>query len=322
MIELLEKPETCDLPSVDCYWNPGEQTTREHLKLMMLHQAAGFGGLVGRVVGRLARESVGILTYHRIARTCPGVPAPTINVTPETFRRQLTELKNAGFHFASLSSVLDACQRPELANALPERTVVVTFDDIYDNVFQNAWPVLSELEIPATFFISTAFIDSDEPFLFDPWARQYRDQILPESWKPITDAHLRSMLDTGDAELGAHTHTHQDFRGRAKEFAADVECGLQELQQRYGRQPLPFAFPYGSPRMGFCSEPLMDAVKQLGLRCGLTTGSHANGIDSSAFGWGRFHVFEHDTPHSLAAKLDGWYEWLPKMKNLLGGALR
>ena len=97
---------------------------------------------------------------------------------------------------------------------------------------------------------------------------------------------------------------------------------MNALQDRCDVDELPFAFPYGCPRQGFCSSPLMDAVIDNGLRCGLTTASQTNKIDTSPFGWGRFHVFEHDTPNSLAARLDGWYEWLPKTKDLLTGLVR
>jgi hypothetical protein len=307
------------LPPLDSYWSPQRETIRERVKLQLLHQISNFAGLLRPVLGRLAKSSVSVLTYHRIAPRCNGVPFPTINVTPETFRAQLQGLKRSGFQFGSLSSVLDACEAAGDGGVpdLPERTVVVTFDDIYDNVFQHAWPVLQELNIPVTFFVSTAFIDSPEPFLFDPWAQQHRDAVPEEAWLPITDAHLRTMLDTGLAELGAHTDTHQDFRNRPQAFAADMAIGVQKLRHRYKVERLPFAFPYGIPRMGFTAEALMDVTKGLGLRCGLSTGGNTNKLTSSPFGWGRFHVFQHDNSRSLAAKIDGWYEWLPKIKNIL-----
>lgn len=308
------------LPPLASYWKPGNETVREQVKLQLLHQVSNFAGFLRPVLGRLAKSSVSILTYHRIAPKCKGVPFPTINVTPDKFREQLLGLKKAGFQFASLSSVLDACDKANVTGAVPdvpERTVVVTFDDIYDNVFHNAWPVLQELNIPVTFFVSTAFVDSVEPFLFDPWAQQYRDSVPDDAWLPITDAHLRTMLESDLVELGAHTDTHQDFRNRPQAFAADMAIGAQKLRQRYGADKLPFAFPYGIPRMGFTAEALMNVTRGLGLRCGLSTGSHTNKLSSSPFGWGRFHVFQHDNTRSLAAKIDGWYEWLPKIKNLL-----
>ena len=306
--------ENGSLPPLDCYWNPGPETKRERLKLRLLHGVSQAGGLLRRVFGSLAKSSVGILTYHRIAPKYAGVPFPTINVTPDRFRRQIVGLQRQGFRFVALGSVLSA-QRA--GATLRDKTVVLTFDDIYDNVFQNAFPILQELKIPATVFISTAFIDSKEPFLFDPWAIENQQQLPTEAWLPITDEHLRAMLASGLIELGAHTHTHRDFRNRPVEFAADLERGVHELSSRYDAKRMSFAFPYGSPRMGFCDGDMMGAVASLGLRCGLTTGPHTNPTATSPFGWGRFHVFQHDTPNSLAAKLEGWYEWLPKLKNKL-----
>lgn len=307
-------PDIRQLPSADCYWRPEPETPRERMKQQVAIKISEAGGTLRHVFGRLAKSSVGILTYHRVTEAVPGVPFPTINVTPATLRTQLTSLKRAGFQFESLSKVLDA---QAAGQSLPERTVVVTFDDIFDNVFQNAWPLLQELNIPATCFISTAFIDAQQPFLFDPWAQEYKEQIPVESWKPVTTEHLQSMVDSGLVELGAHTHTHQDFRQSPEEFVADLKTGIQELETRFGVSELTFSFPYGSPRMGFCNSALMKAVKNAGLRCGLSTESRTNRISTSPFGWGRFHVFEEDTPLSLAGKLDGYYEWLPELKNKL-----
>ena len=298
------------------FWNPGPESFGERFKLRALHRTTQASGMAGRLFGRLATQSVGILTYHRIAARCAGVPAPTINVTPDTFRQQLVGLQRRGFRFASLGSVLSA---RTAAAKLRERTVVLTFDDIYDNVFLNALPVLQELRIPATVFISTAFIDSADPFPFDPWAQKYQSQVPVTAWQPITDEHLRGMLSCGLIELGAHTHTHQDFRNDASGFAVDVATGIEILQSEYAVRSMAFAFPYGSPRLGFCDQSLMSVVQDLDLRCGLTTGPHTNPGKSSPFGWGRFHVFEHDSAATLAAKLDGWYEWLPRLKNRFVG---
>lgn len=309
---IASSPNSDALPSVDRYWNPGVESIREKLKQRTLHQISEASGTLRHVFGRLANSTVGILTYHRITDAIDGVPFPTINVTPALFQLQLQGLQKKGFRFESLTNVLgiQASGKP-----LPERTVVITFDDIYDNVFQNAWPVLREMNIPATCFISTAFLDTKQPFLFDPWARKHCQKIPLDAWKPVTSEHLHEMLDTGLIQLGAHTHTHQDFRDTPEEFADDLGIGIQELQSAFGVSNLPFAFPYGSPRSGFCNAKLMQAVKESGLCCGLSTESRTNSINSSPFGWGRFHVFNHDSPQSLAAKLDGYYEWLPRLKN-------
>lgn len=298
------------------FWTGEEPSFREQLKLKVMHQTARVGGVLGRVLGRRARNTFGVLTYHRIAPHIAETVEPTINVRPARFRRQLLGLKRRGFKFWTLSAVLDAIDR---YRRVPERLVAVTFDDIFDNVYSNAWPVLRELQIPATFFVSTQYVDTDEPFPFDPWARKNSSAIPRDAWLPIQDVHLREMLDSNLIELGAHTHSHQDFRQDIPGLRQDVEYSLRVLAERYGVRHPSFAFPYGSCRLGFCSDAMTDVIRQSGIRCALTTDSRVNQFGADRFAWGRFHVFDEDTPLTLGAKLDGWYEWAPLLKRRLFG---
>lgn len=317
-----------DWNDVSHFWNPGPATFREHAKLRLLHGIAVGSGCFRPIFGRLATSTFGVLTYHRITeRRCASrdgrATEPSINVSPEQFRKQLLGLKEKGFQFCSLADVIEASSKwSRQGGSFPERLVAVTFDDIYDNVFHNAWPVLKEFKIPATVFISTAFLDSIEPFPFDHWAKQFLTDVPRRDWLPIQSKNLEQMLDSDLIDVGAHTHTHQDFRTRPHDFARDLNVGIEQLQNRFCEGELPFAFPYGIPRLGFANQQLMEHVRDAELTCGLTTGSHTNACDCSPFGWGRFHVFEHDTAASLSAKLDGYYQWLPAVKNKVTSAFK
>lgn len=326
---------------VSNFWNPGPATLRENAKLRLLHGITVGSGCFRPVFGRIAKSNFGILTYHRItpktlASRDGRVTKPSINVSPGRFYEQLSGLQKKGFQFRSLSDVIGTSTKlsnetmaadetmsgEAAADCPPERVVVVTFDDIYDNVFHNAWPVLQELNIPATVFVSTAYLDSADPFPFDHWAQQFNGDVPRMDWRPIQHSNLEQMLGSDLIEVGAHTHTHQDFRTRPDDFAKDLDLGIQKLKERFSVEDVPFAFPYGVPRLGFANQQLMRHVCNTRLTCGLTTGSHTNQLGSSPFGWGRFHVFEHDTVSSLAAKLDGYYEWLPELKNRVTSVLR
>lgn len=307
-------PGTLPLPPVDDYWNPGEPGPRYRARLAALHQVSKLGGMLRQMLGTRITNAVGVLTYHRISPVCRGLPEPTINVTPVRFRRQIVGLLRRGFRFISLQEALDAQAQ---GREFLESTVVLTFDDIYDNVYEHAFPILQELEIPATCFVASGFIDSEAPFLFDPWARAHHDRVPRSAWRPITGRHLRKMVNSGLVEIGAHSHTHRDFRLCPDAFCKDVMHGVRVLADSFGAEPSVFAFPYGAPQLGFCCEQWHKELYEHGFRCGLTTASHTNRLSDSPFGWGRFHVFDHDTAGSLAAKLDGWYEWLPNLRRRL-----
>jgi peptidoglycan/xylan/chitin deacetylase (PgdA/CDA1 family) len=301
------------------FWIPAAATGVERLKLRLLHHYAELMHYAGQLTCDRPRDTCAILTYHRIALESADCETPTINVTPHNFRRQLIGLIRKGFRFVSLSELLAAREQPSETN---ERRVAVTFDDIFDNVYQNAWPVLQELNIPATVFISTAFVDSIAPFPFDRWGRN-NVGLAPESaWRPIQQVHLEAMLADPLITLGAHTHSHRDFRHRPMDFATDLQTNVERLSRHFGIHELPFAFPYGVPQLDFCHAGLMRSVQDSGLTCALTTGPHTNRVSNTPYGWGRFHVFDHDSPQSLSAKLNGWYEWLPRLRNAVRATLR
>ncbi len=276
------------------------------------------GGLsavaLSRLLGSRAGENIGILVYHRIAPPTPGVPTPTLNVCPDHFRRQIVELLDRGFTVWPLSKVL---QYRAAKQAVPRRTVVVTFDDGFETVYLHAWPVLQDTQVPATVFLTTAFLDAESPFPFDPWGLTHRKTVHPETYRPLRIAQCREMAAGGLIELGAHTHTHQDFRQMPEAFRRDLQTSVDVLRSRFGQQTVTFAFPFGRARQGFVNPALVAAAKQTPVACGLTTECVLVDPESDPFEWGRFNVYDWDTGATLAGKLEGWYGWLPKLQDCL-----
>src|SRR5262245_44701688 len=120
-----------------------------------------FGRLgVLRVLERVAagiRPGLVVLTYHRIAD--PGADPfydPVISATPESFRAQLEWLRR---HLRILS-LEELLARREAGRPWREPAALVTFDDGYRDNFEAAVPILRAGNIPATFFLPTAFLES------------------------------------------------------------------------------------------------------------------------------------------------------------------
>jgi peptidoglycan/xylan/chitin deacetylase (PgdA/CDA1 family) len=86
---------------------------------------------------------------------------------------------------------------------MPERSVVVTFDDGYENNYLTAYPLLKKYGIPATFFIATAFIESGEMLWFDRLASAFAS-TKAERWEsPLGSGSwpLRSEADRAECYL-------------------------------------------------------------------------------------------------------------------------
>jgi peptidoglycan/xylan/chitin deacetylase (PgdA/CDA1 family) len=86
-----------------------------------------------------------------------------VSASAEEFREQMLLLKRY-FRPTALREVIAALAS---GTRLPTNSVVVTFDDGYDDNYRVAYPILRELGIPATFFVSTGHVESGQPFAYD-----------------------------------------------------------------------------------------------------------------------------------------------------------
>ncbi len=229
----------------------------------------------------------GILMYHRVSPPVRRAAAPTWNVTPERFRRQLAGLLAHGWRAWPLRRVL-ACRRH--GEPIPAGTFVVTLDDGYDNIYHNAWPILEELSVPATLFLVTAYLDGDRPFAFDNWRAAGSDRVPAAAWRPLSTAHCAEMIAGGLVELGSHTHTHALLSNRAGTFRRDLARSIELLRSRFGLSEVPFAFPFG-----YAEPEMIAAAREVGATCALTAEPRLVARGADPFTWGRFTVgrFEH-----------------------------
>jgi peptidoglycan/xylan/chitin deacetylase (PgdA/CDA1 family) len=255
------------------------------------------------------KNSFGILMYHRVAAPVADLPPPTWNVAPRRLRSQLAGLISRGYRPWPLRKVLQCRATGE---PLPPKTFVVTFDDGYDNLYYNAWPILRELAVPATIFVATAYLDRQSPFAFDDWPAA-GTAGAEAVWLPLTSDHCREMSADGLIEIGSHTHTHADLRGRPEIFHRDLARSMELLRGQLGLAEVPFAFPFG-----YCGEELIEAARRCGAACALTAVPEPIAPRSDPFGWGRFVVGDRDSAATLALKLDGWYSlvrrWWRKLR--------
>ena len=90
-----------------------------------------------------------VLMYHAIAESLHS-EEKKFACTPSNFRKQMNYLKTAGYHIVSLHEIVDVYEK---GKELPEKSVAITFDDGYIDMYENAFPVLKELGYPATLFV-------------------------------------------------------------------------------------------------------------------------------------------------------------------------
>ncbi len=255
-----------------------------------------------RLRGMQSTSTFGILMYHRIIPEEVSGPSPTWNVTPQQFETQLSGLLEMGFQPVSLSHAIKLTSANQ---SLPDNSFIVTFDDGYANNFEYALPILKKLKVPVTIFLSTAYLDSLSPFPSDDWDQA--GKAAPISWRALNFAECHELLDSGLVELGSHTHTHDDFRNRPEDLKNDILQSQSELEHKLGIKSPSFAFPFGTRKLGFSSDELIEAARSTGVTCSLSTEHQMVTPDQSPFEWGRFPAYQSDSAQTLAVKLSGWY---------------
>ena len=130
----------------------------------------------------IARHGAGrdgvVLLYHRV-NEASGTHAAGI---PEAdFREQMQHLKDE-WHPMSLDTLVEGAR----ASTLPERAVALTFDDGYLEHLMLAAPVLTDLGLPATFYVTTAQLDQEAEFYWDTLDRVLLD-VEPGSLPQVMD---------------------------------------------------------------------------------------------------------------------------------------
>jgi peptidoglycan/xylan/chitin deacetylase (PgdA/CDA1 family) len=196
----------------------------------------------------LLRRRATIAVFHRIDDALAGNP---ISVTRREFSDYL-DFFATYFQVVSLSQLLERLVAGRPLGGL----LAITFDDGYRDNHEIAAPELERRGFPATFFITTGFIETD---LVPPWDANLGVRSRWMSWSQVRDLHARGF------EIGAHTVTHPDL-GRAPPETArgEADAGRLELETRLGAPVPDFCFPFGG-RLNL-TDANRDAIRGLGFR--------------------------------------------------------
>lgn len=198
---------------------------------------------------RLFGDRAMIIAFHRIDDRYVGNP---ISYPVDGFQRFCLFFKKH-FDVVTLDELLDDLEQGRSIRG----KLVITFDDGYRDNFTTAAPILSELDLPATFFITTGFIGTDRV----PWWDQEAG-IASEwmTWEEVT------RLSEMGFSIGAHTVNHVDLGVvQGEEARREIEDSRAHLEDRLGRPVDLFAFPYG--RAHQLSDDNRAMIEELGFRC-------------------------------------------------------
>jgi peptidoglycan/xylan/chitin deacetylase (PgdA/CDA1 family) len=169
-------------------------------------------------------STVPVLMYHEISGT--SATQSKLAVAPGVFARQLDYLNEAGY--TALTAGELAAILAGGAARLPERPVVLTFDDGYGDFHSAALPLLKQHDLAGTLFMTTGFVEA-------PGAPT---RML--NWRELGE-----IRDQG-IEIGAHTCLHPQLDQLAgPRLREELYVSKSTLEDKLGITVPGLAYPYG-----------------------------------------------------------------------------
>ena len=252
-------------------------------------------------------RDVPVLMWHNLAEESSG----DMTISVDTFRAQIEALHEAGFKTVSLQQLYDYVH---FGTELPEKPIVLTFDDGYFSNYEYAFPILQEYDMQATIFAigvsvgKDTYKDTDHamtPHFGADEAREMVDSGLISVQSHTFDMHQWPPFEDGNAQV---RETLLPFDGEADaDYEAAVEADFaesRELLESITGQPVnALAFPEGA-----YVTLTQDALRSAGAELTFTTVRAVNtvvkGLPQSLCAMPRFGMTETTDMTALLAALE------------------
>ena len=232
---------------------------------------SGVGALDGE-----AERTLRVLMYHKVNDLWPN---PT-TVPTAIFEEQMALLRELAYVPVSLDAVRDHYLH---GTALPERAVLITFDDGYRDNLENALPVLRRHGYPAVVFVPIGFLDDGRPLPHEESLRVLGIRNETVGWDELAE------LEAGGVRIESHGIGHRPLSElEPSEATREIALSKLRLEERLGREVEAFAFVKGS--LADYRPEHASLVAQAGYKLAFTSVSGANGPASDRFRLRRYNI--------------------------------
>jgi len=186
-----------------------------------------FSKKVFLAIRNFASRRLKVLAYHGVTSSAPSF----YDVSNRQFREQMCLLKEGNYR------VLPLCEAVErlYSNRLDKKSIVLTFDDAFKSVMENAVPCLLEFGFPASIFV--------------PTGRAAPSNTSSESDKKnhTLDWAQLSSLPKHAFEIHSHSVSHVDLTAlNLKQLEYELRHSLEMLRFHFGDRDYYLAYPFGA----------------------------------------------------------------------------
>ncbi len=196
--------------------------------------------------------------YHGVSATTSDSKGLTISI--ENLERQFQFLKVNGYtslHFSDLKTMKSPTD-------FPEKAVIITFDDVYVNQLDYAYPLLEKYGLKACFYIPFNFVNG-----VNEW---------DEGQEPIMSVEQLRSLDSEIIELGLHSFQHRPYNDLPLDaIQEDFDACKTFIINNKLAVHNTLAYPYGKyPRKGKAQSDFFNVLSANKIAYGLRIGNRVN----------------------------------------------
>jgi len=223
------------------------------------------------------KYAVPIVMYHSVENS--QGPAGIV-VSPKSFAKQMDYLQKKHYKVLSLDELVSLIKEKK---PMPRKSVVITFDDGYENNYLNAYPALKKYGFPATIFVIVDLIG--------------REGYL--TWDEISE------MEKYGITVGSHTLDHTYLPGVPVEWQEhQIVESKKILEARLGHRVDYFVYPSG----GF-TEETKAIVKGAGYKGACSTNRGYQTLNKDEYELKRVRFKNTDSTPAFWAKLSGYYNF-------------
>lgn len=226
-----------------------------------------------------------VMLHHITAGEISNDASREITITTENLRKYLKFLKER-FQICTLH---EAARR--IRQGVDGPFLVLSFDDGYTDFYENAFPILKEMGLPANQNLIVKYADEDRPGYMN--------------WRQI-----KELYDSGLVEFGCHTYDGHLLEEGApilknapeEKILKDLTLASESFEKELGFLPDILAWPYGEKPQNISDEKL----RELGLKFCLNTKSGVNFRPIKFMDLRRFAALDFETPEKLYSIIEGY----------------
>jgi peptidoglycan/xylan/chitin deacetylase (PgdA/CDA1 family) len=246
------------------------------------------------VIAWLNRKRVPILCYHSVTDGAEAVqPDPHKQHIPLHLFLQHLDYLEKKHNVVSLPEFQKATRE---RRALPNYSVVLTFDDGFEDFYKVVAPHLDRRKLPATVFVITdradgCVVSNGESFL---------------SWGKI-----RKLASSG-IDIGSHTCSHPYLPDLSlQDVTKELSESQAAIRSQLGQAQVSLSYPYGQ-----VSESISRLAKSIGYSCAIASDAGPNGQNANLYELSRTVIASDDDIATFSARVSGLTWWISRGRRL------